>query len=154
MNIKHHFLSIVLVILLLVMPVGSGFAQEPTSKVDLTELELPIGLHLEAEEAGYEITRVVPNSLADRTNLQKGDVITAINGRPLNFMSLLTLAFKAQVNPADVTLQIIRNGQEREIALAVAPRLSLPFLMDILNHHARQNTAQDHISQRLQRLAD
>jgi C-terminal processing protease CtpA/Prc len=80
-----------------------------------------LGIEVEPVGNGVKITRVVPNTPADRSEskLKTGDIITAVNNEQItpttNFYSLLN----GQVNER-VLLNIVSNGLNKEIVIRPA----------------------------------
>jgi putative serine protease PepD len=73
---------------------------------------------------GAVVASVVPGSPADKAGLQKGDVITAIDGQPVKDPSGLSSAIAIKKPGDKVTLQIERNGltQQTDVTLGVRPK--------------------------------
>jgi S1-C subfamily serine protease len=74
-------------------------------------------------EGGYYITKVVPDSPAEKAGLQPGDVLTALNGVPLTKKNEAELAkVRKQWQPGQsVTYTVERQRQGRDITLTLAP---------------------------------
>ncbi|HLH24456.1 MAG TPA: trypsin-like peptidase domain-containing protein [Chloroflexota bacterium] len=71
---------------------------------------------------GALVVRVAPNSPARKAGLQQGDVITAVDGQPVNDQQgLPELLNKKQVND-QVTLTINRDGKEQTLQVQLAQR--------------------------------
>jgi serine protease Do/serine protease DegQ len=70
---------------------------------------------------GALIAEVQPNSPAASAGLQKGDVVTALNGRPVR--SAAELRARLGVVPAGetVALRVVHEGKPRELKALVAP---------------------------------
>ncbi|HXA48827.1 MAG TPA: DegQ family serine endoprotease, partial [Candidatus Acidoferrum sp.] len=64
---------------------------------------------------GVLINSVVPGSPADRAALKTGDIITAINGTPVNDSNALRNTIASSAPGSDLRLNVLRNGSEREI---------------------------------------
>src|SRR5206468_964490 len=58
------------------------------------------------------VSGVTPASPAERAGLRTGDVITAINGQPINDSNELRNRVASTAPGTDVTLTVIRNGKE------------------------------------------
>ncbi|HEU4565854.1 MAG TPA: trypsin-like peptidase domain-containing protein [Gemmatimonadaceae bacterium] len=70
--------------------------------------------------AGAQIRTVEPGSPAARAGLQVGDVVVALDGRPVENATTLTTQL-AQHKPGDrVRLTIIRGGQRRDVTVELA----------------------------------
>jgi serine protease Do len=68
---------------------------------------------------GVLVNSVVPDSPADDAGLQQGDVLVALDGRPMKDSSELRLA-AARANPGDrVEVTILRDGKERRLQLTL-----------------------------------
>ncbi len=67
---------------------------------------------------------VTPGGPADKAGIRAGDVITAIDGRPVTAPDELIVAIRAQAVGDTVTLTVRRGGSEREVrvTLVAAPR--------------------------------
>ena len=71
---------------------------------------------------GAVIVEVVPGSAADDAGLQPEDVIVALDGEPID--SMLGLSSRVLVRqPGDeVTLRVVRDGQEQEVTVTLGER--------------------------------
>lgn len=82
-----------------------------------------LGIEVIPASNGVEVTRVVPRSPADRVknNLQVGDVITTINGEPINgnFYELL-----ADASGEAVLMTVKGAGSEREVVIRPSASIS------------------------------
>jgi serine protease DegQ len=70
---------------------------------------------------GAVVTRVVPGSAADRAGLQVGDVITSINGTPLENADQLNNTEGLMPANSTVTLSVLRDGRTRQVTAKLAP---------------------------------
>lgn len=70
---------------------------------------------------GAVVANVEPGSSAQKAELKVGDVVTAIDGRPVR--SAADLRNRIGLTPAgtEVTLTVMRSGSERQIKLRVTP---------------------------------
>jgi len=64
---------------------------------------------------GVVINSVVSGGPADRAGLKTGDVITAINGVPVNDSNALRNTIASTAPGTDLTLTVLRNGSEHQI---------------------------------------
>lgn len=64
---------------------------------------------------GAVITRVEPNSPADAAGLRSGDVVVAVNGRPIRNASALRTAIGILRVGTKVTVDTLRNGRPRRV---------------------------------------
>lgn len=67
------------------------------------------------DEDGAHVEDVTPGSPADGAGLQKGDVITAINGHSVSDNASLIVAIRAQMPGDTVELTVVRGGKERTV---------------------------------------
>ena len=67
------------------------------------------------------MTRVAPGSAADQAGLAPGDVLQAIDGKPLHDSGELRNAEGLLPLGSRVTLKLSRDGVEREVAATLAP---------------------------------
>lgn len=78
-----------------------------------------LGLALSSHEAGLIVRAIIPNTVAARTDLRVGDIITSINGEPAKVWSRRRLS--ALRDTADIfTVERMRNGQAQTLKLKVA----------------------------------
>jgi serine protease DegQ len=70
---------------------------------------------------GAVVTRVTPGSAADRAGLQVGDVVTAINGTPLDSADQLNNAEGLLPANSTVALTVLRDGKTRTVSAQLAP---------------------------------
>ena len=65
------------------------------------------------DQQGALIAEISPGGAADKAGLQNGDIITAVNGKPINDPHELRLSVGG-MNPGDkVTVTYLRDGQSR-----------------------------------------
>ena len=79
------------------------------------------------QESGLLLTHIEPNSPAARSRLVQGDTLVTLNGRPLRSLSDLALLLNG--DPGDggqVTAQVVRGGQVRELPVAIGERTAQP----------------------------
>jgi serine protease Do len=67
------------------------------------------------EARGVIVSQVQPNSGAERAGLRRGDVITALNGEPINDSNLLRNMVASTAPGSEVTLTILRDGGEQQL---------------------------------------
>ncbi|HTV84781.1 MAG TPA: DegQ family serine endoprotease [Dyella sp.] len=70
---------------------------------------------------GAVVTRVMPDSTADRAGLQVGDVIRSLNGAPLENADQLNNAEGLLPAQSTVTLGVLRHGAMRQVTATLAP---------------------------------
>lgn len=77
-----------------------------------------------ASVRGAQIATVADNSPASAAKLQDGDVVTGINGDPVNGAEALMAQIWDHAVGEKITLEIVREGQSREVevTLATAPQ--------------------------------
>jgi serine protease Do len=76
------------------------------------------------EVRGVIVNSVKPNSPADKAGLKQGDVITAINGAPIDDTNQLRNRVADSKPGSEITLTIVRDGRE-QTAKAVLTEFSL-----------------------------
>jgi membrane-associated protease RseP (regulator of RpoE activity) len=89
--------------------------QQPRPWVGLTTTSAPTG-------SGALVTQVVPGGPADQAGLQPGDVITAVNARPIASPSDIGGAIDSQMVGSEVLFQVDRGGQLQTIGVTLEPR--------------------------------
>ncbi|MBC8098105.1 MAG: PDZ domain-containing protein [Armatimonadetes bacterium] len=104
------------VVLLVVLTVGVGVlnAQKPTTQGDPQPF---LGVAYEAAPdaaEGVVIVQVVPGSPAEAAGLLVDDLVTAVDGEPVDTESFVTL-IQAKAVGDEVTLTITRNGDSQDL---------------------------------------
>ena len=92
------------------------FAAVPVSGTELIPVGSAVALELTAD--GAYVVDFDPDSPAREAGLQKGDLITAVNGAPLEELTVLTDAGSACAGKS-LTLDLLRDG--RAAAVSVTP---------------------------------
>jgi len=77
-----------------------------------SDLAASLGLH---DVRGVLINSVLPGSPADRAGLRPGDVITAVNGTPVNDPNALRNLIASTAPGTEITLTIFRDRHEQQI---------------------------------------
>jgi serine protease Do len=94
-----------------------------TGKVRRGQLGVTV-LKIPSEEAskmgvdqgpGVVVYQVQPGSAAERAGLRKGDIITALNGTPINDPNTFRNMIAASSPGTEVTLTVKRGGSERQV---------------------------------------
>lgn len=73
---------------------------------------------------GALVADIVPDSPAAKAGLKNGDVITAVNGEPIDDANRLTFAIGALPPGTKFDLEVVRDGSTRTIAATTAVRPS------------------------------
>ena len=109
---------------------GVGFAI-PTDTIFLVTERIANGLSLEngflgisgqdptLGRAGALVIEVVPNSPADQSGLEPGDLIINVDGSPILGMSELAARVRLTSPETEISLGILRNGNEISIAVVL-----------------------------------
>ncbi len=79
------------------------------------------GLNLDRRD-GALVTALTPGAPAARAGLEIGDVVTTVNGRSIENASQLTRQIAATRPGQNVTLGVIRNGQNRTVSVRTDTR--------------------------------
>ncbi len=84
--------------------------------------DLAQGFGLPPEQKGALVQSVVPRGPAAKAGVEAGDVIVAVNGKPVESQTDVTrqVALIPPGQKADLT--VLRNGQKKQLAFAVAQR--------------------------------
>ena len=109
---------------------GVGFAI-PTDTIFLVTERIANGLSLEngflgisgqdptLGRAGALVIEVVPNSPADQSGLEPGDLIINVDGSPILGMSELAARVRLTSPKTEISLGVLRNGNEISIAVVL-----------------------------------
>jgi len=104
-----------------------------------------VGLELETESAdGILITKVITESPADRAGLQKGDLLTAVNGVGYERKNQVELKkmYGAMVPGGEVTYSVTRGSEHLEVTVTLAPMPETVIAQwigfHILNYHQEE----------------
>ena len=79
-----------------------------------------------AGASGAVITDVLPGSPAAIAGLERRDVVTAVDGRPVGDATALLLSVSALAPGSDVALRIERGGEPRRIGVVLGERPGVP----------------------------
>ena len=71
----------------------------------------------ENEPNGALVGEVTPGSPAEKSGLQKGDIIVELNGKPIEDSNQLRMTISMMAPDATANLKVLRNGSERDIAV-------------------------------------
>ncbi len=86
-----------------------------------------VGVELNAATTGgAQVTKVQPNSPALSAGLQQGDVVTAINGKPISSTSQFIQTVDSYPPGTKLTLTVKRGGTTKQIPLTLGNRPSTP----------------------------
>jgi serine protease Do len=73
---------------------------------------------------GVVITRVDPNTPAEKAGLKEGDVVTKVNGEPVQDTAAMRLKIASMAPGTSVNLHVIRSGKPMDLAVTLAERPS------------------------------
>src|SRR5271155_705815 len=97
---------------------GSSYLGVMVQEVD-SDRAKALKLH---EEAGVEITRVEPDSPAEKAGLKDGDAIMQYNGQRVEGMEQFSRLVRETPPGRDVKLDLFRNGAPQAVTVKVAVR--------------------------------
>jgi Do/DeqQ family serine protease len=84
--------------------------------VQIQEVTSDIAASLDLKEVrGVIIGAVTPGGAAERAGLKQGDVITSVNGTPVNDVNGLRNRIASTAPGTDVTLTVVREGREQQL---------------------------------------
>jgi Do/DeqQ family serine protease len=84
--------------------------------VDIQEITPDLAKSMNLKDSrGVLISGVEPGLAADRAGVQVGDVITAVNGTPVDDSNSLRNRIASTPPGTDVTLTVLRNGREEQL---------------------------------------
>ena len=101
-----------------VLPGSGSFLGVAIQEIDgnrAKELKLP-------EEAGVEVTRIAPDSPAEKAGIKTGDVITQYNGQRVEGMDQFSRMVRETPSGRDVKIGIIRNSAPQTITAKIVAR--------------------------------
>jgi serine protease Do len=92
--------------------------------VSITDLnrDLAQGFGLPPDQKGALIQAVVPRGPAAKAGVQPGDVVVAVNGKPVASGGDLTRAVALVQPGSKVDLTVVRSGEKKQFSFAVAQR--------------------------------
>lgn len=101
-----------------------GIATQPVLDKLATKLGSP-------DARGFRITRVYPRSVAAKSDIKVGDIIVGLNGQKLEVRGmqdagLLGRAIRKLTIDESATLDIVRNGEKRQVAVTLERTRILP----------------------------
>jgi serine protease Do len=88
---------------------------------DLTP-ELAQGFRVAESTKGAVVQNVIPNSPGAKAGLQPGDIVVALNGKPVETSSQLTRNVSSIQPGGKATLTVLRGGQKKDLPITVAKR--------------------------------
>lgn len=98
---------------------GSGGAYLGVSTREETKLS----------EGGARITRIFPDTPAQKAGLEEGDVIVAANGKPVRGPAMLTETIHA-AKPGDrIAFEVVRDGDRKTVTAELAERKGMRIVM-------------------------
>jgi predicted metalloprotease with PDZ domain len=80
-------------------------------------------------EGGARITRIFPDTPAQKAGLEEGDVIVAANGKPVRGPAMLTETIHA-AKPGDrIAFEVVRDGNRKTVNAELAERKGMRIVM-------------------------
>jgi hypothetical protein len=96
---------------------------DPTDRVVIQPAYLGVQLS-STEDGGAKITEVFENSPAAKAGLKAEDVVTSVDGQPIQSAEDLTAVIGQQKSGAEVSIRVQRGDEERELGVTLAERPS------------------------------
>jgi serine protease Do len=87
------------------------------------------------EEAGVEVTRVAPDSPADKAGLKEGDVVLQFNGMKVEGLEQLSRLVRETPVGREAKLDIFRNGAPLTLTATIGEHPMLPGMSDGFSFH-------------------
>ena len=109
-----------------------GSVQRGLLGVNIQDMTPDLALALDVEtDGGALVARVFPDSAAKEAGVEEGDIITAVNGVPVDGASDLRNAVGLMRVGETAELTIVRGGQEMEIAAEIRARPEEPQMASV-----------------------
>jgi serine protease Do/serine protease DegQ len=103
--------------------VGTGKVQRGQLGVSVQDLSPDLAKSFGLKRTGGAvIAQVVPGSPAAAAGLRTGDIVVAVNGKPVANASSLRSAIGLTPPGQEIDLEIMRNGQSRTLSVAIGGR--------------------------------
>jgi S1-C subfamily serine protease len=104
--------------------IDQGFVARPLLGVSTQDVDPDVAELYNLPADGAVVREVVPGGAAAEAGVQRGDVITAINGEPVASSTDLAARIRGFQPGEEIRLAILRNGEQRELTatLGTAPR--------------------------------
>jgi Do/DeqQ family serine protease len=84
--------------------------------------EMAPHLGLKSGQEGAYLASITPGGPASKAGLQSGDVVTAIDGKPVHNSDDLTMEVISHAPGSSVSLDVVRNGQPTKINVTLGTR--------------------------------
>ncbi|GEJ58390.1 peptidase [Anaeromyxobacter diazotrophicus] len=84
--------------------------------------DLVQGFGLKEGTKGALVQSVVPKAPADKAGVKPGDVVVAVNGKPVDSPSLLTRTVSSVQPGGKATLTVLRGNEKKDLTITVAQR--------------------------------
>lgn len=111
------------VVLLACVTAGLAFSQGSFLGVAIQEIDSDRAKELKLpEESGVEVTRIAPDSPAEKAGLKTGDVLTQYNGQRVEGMDQFSRMVRETPAGRDVKIGIVRNGAPQAITVRIVAR--------------------------------
>jgi len=84
-----------------------------------------LGVAIQEIQTGVEVTRIAPDSPAEKAGIKIGDVITQYNGQPVDGMDEFSRMVRETPAGRDVKIAIVRNGAPQTITARIVSRAAM-----------------------------
>lgn len=93
----------------------------------------------ETNARGALVGDVSPNSPAQRSGLQRGDIIQEVNGKPIADSNELRMSISMMKPEANVNLRVLRNGVQQDVAVKLGELSSSTASVTPSSQHANSS---------------
>ena len=114
------------------MDLMTAFGSHKYLGVDLQELDSDLSGYFQTKPgSGVLVTRVEPDSPAQRAGLKSGDVITELNGNKVSSAKDLTDALENVQENSSANVSVLRHGKEQKMTVKPEKREMMGHLQDL-----------------------
>src|SRR5690348_1102107 len=98
----------------------SGYCYNSYSQINTPSGFGGVGMQISIRDGQIYVVSVIPDSPAERMGIHSGDIITGVNGEPVNNLSLEKVVGKIRgPEGTGVNLAIKREGKDQELSFSV-----------------------------------